>query len=59
MFRVGKGQKVKNVKSAAGVRNYYNGEVLPDNYIPPISYIKQGIVEEIEKKSEKRFKGEK
>ena len=58
-YKIGSGQKIKNVKSEGIVRNYYSGEILPADYIPPESYIKQGIVEEIDNKSEKRFKGEK
>jgi len=59
MYRVCKGQKVKNVKSEGVIKNYYSGEILPADYIPPESYIKQKIVEETSNKSEKRFKGEK
>ncbi len=56
MYRVCKGQKVKNVKNGDNVKNYYGGEYLPESYNPPKSYIEQNIVEEI--KIEKNIKKE-
>lgn len=47
MYRVGKGQKIKNVKDDEKVRHYYGGELLPKGYSPPASYITQKIVEEV------------
>jgi hypothetical protein len=47
MYRVCKGQKVKNVKDGINIRNFYGGDKLPKDYEPPKSYIDQGIVEKI------------
>jgi hypothetical protein len=47
-FKVGKGQKVKNVKDENGaIRHYQSGEILPECYEPPKSFIEQRIVEKI------------
>jgi hypothetical protein len=47
MYRVCKGQKIKNVKDGESIRNYYGGEKLPKDYKPPKSYIENKIVEKI------------
>jgi hypothetical protein len=47
MYKVNKGCKVKNVKEGNKIRHFYAGEILPADYIPPISYIEQKIVIEI------------
>lgn len=47
MYKVGYGQKVKNVKDGERIRHFYGGELLPKDYNPPISYIEQKIVEEV------------
>jgi hypothetical protein len=48
MYKVGKGKKIKGIFiDEKNVKNFYEGEVLPENYIPPKDYIEQKIVEEI------------
>ena len=49
MYRVCKGQKVKNVKNEENIRHYYGGELLPKDYEPPKTYIEQKIVEEVKR----------
>jgi hypothetical protein len=41
------GQKIRNVKDGDIIRIFQSGEELPDNYIPPQSYIDQKIVREV------------
>ena len=61
MYRVCKGQKVKNVKDGELIRHYISGEILPEDYDPPESYITQKIVEKIDNRNNyvKTFKGDK
>lgn len=43
--RVIKGNKILNVKVGDSVKNFYEGDVLPEDYTPPEDYIKNKIVE--------------
>lgn len=45
-WKVGEGEKVRGVKDGDTVRIYQAGEILPDGYEPPKSYIDQKIVKE-------------
>lgn len=48
MYRVTKGNKIRNVVIGENkTKNFYEGEILPDNYIPHKSYIDNKIIEEI------------
>lgn len=50
MYRVGIGQKVRNVKIGENAyKNFYENEDLPADYEPHESYISQGIVIKIKK----------
>lgn len=49
MWKIAKGQKIRNVKVAENeYKNFYEGEFLPSDYEPHPSYIQCGIVEKIE-----------
>jgi hypothetical protein len=50
MYKVKEGQKIKNITVNGKGKNFYGGDILPDDYIIPESYLKNGIVEEVEKK---------
>jgi hypothetical protein len=48
MYKITKGNKIRSVKiSETESKNFYEGETLPADYIPPKSYIDNKIVEEI------------
>jgi hypothetical protein len=49
MWKVTEGNYILNVKSGSEVKNYYEGDTLPDDYIPHKTYIEQKIVEEVKK----------
>jgi len=54
MYRVIK-DKLRNVKDELGnIKTYCAGESLPESFIPDLSWIKNGIIEEI-----KTFKSKK
>jgi len=57
MFKVCKGQKIKNINNGECIRNYYGGEMLPESYEPPKSYIDQKIVEEVKNVFDMKKKG--
>jgi len=55
MFRVCKGQKIRNVKVGDNIKILQALDAIPEDYVIPESYIKCGIVEEVPEEK-KRFK---
>jgi hypothetical protein len=49
MWKITEGNKILNVKDGAEVKNYYEGDILPADYVPHITYIEQGLVIEVKK----------
>ena len=54
MYKITKGNKIRNVEIEPGVIKILNtGDILPENYKVPESYITNKIVEKIEKSTKK------
>lgn len=53
MYKVSNGNKILNVSTKDGVRNFYAGDTLPEDYMPPKDYIEQKIVIEAKRKKKK------
>jgi hypothetical protein len=57
MYRVCKGKYINNVKVGELIKTFYEGEILPGDYVPPEDYISpNGIVEKIEREERKEKK---